>query len=98
MSKRSTLKEPSSDGWSHLNEVELAAWLNLSPRTLQGWRLKGGGPAFEKFGRSVRYSVATVEAWIAERERNSTSAAGRSSLWGIPQTNVLSDPKKGERS
>lgn len=98
MSKGSTPTKASSNGRSHLNEVELAELLNLSSRTLQGWRLKGGGPAFEKFGRAVRYSVATVAAWIADRERDSTSASGPPNPWGIPQTDLPSESEEGEES
>lgn len=67
-------KELTNGGNSHLNEVELASLLNMSERTLQGWRLKGRGPAFMKFGGSVRYASDIVEAWIAEQSRSSTSA------------------------
>ena len=37
-----------------------------SRRTLQAWRLLGRGPRFIKVGgRSVRYRLADVEAWLA---------------------------------
>ncbi|WJY20086.1 helix-turn-helix domain-containing protein [Alteriqipengyuania flavescens] len=55
-------------------EIEVADRLNLSVRTLQGWRLRGEGPHFLKFGRSVRYSSAAIESWVCEQERASTSA------------------------
>lgn len=98
MSQRSTSIELSGEGSSHLNEAEVADWLNLSKRTLQGWRLRGEGPKYEKFGRSVRYATATIKAWIVERERNSTSASGPPDPWGIPNPNIFPESAKGERS
>ena len=68
MSKRLVSRELPVGVPGHLNELEVAELLGLSPRTLQNWRLNGEGPPFGKFGRSVRYSVATVEAWAAGRE------------------------------
>ena len=59
---------------------ELAAFLGLSPRTLDRYRVSGGGPKpFHKFGNRVRYLPATdVEAWAAERRYSSTSDVGGS--------------------
>lgn len=34
----------------------------LSPRTLEKWRVLGEGPAFRKFGRKVVYSERDLEA------------------------------------
>ncbi|MEM9553712.1 MAG: helix-turn-helix domain-containing protein [Acidobacteriota bacterium] len=56
-----------------LNTRDSATYLDLSPRTLEKWRLTGGGPAFLKLGRSVRYRVSDLEAFLAERRRLSTS-------------------------
>ena len=81
-----------------LNEREVADWLNLSERTLQGWRLRGEGPAFEKLGRSVRYSPASVEAWIVERERCSTSAVSAPDPCSIQGNGRPSDFYRGGRS
>lgn len=67
---------------AHMTEREVAELLNMSHRTLQGWRSGGGGPRFGKFGRSVRYDRAAVEAWIADQERSSTSATCPPSTWG----------------
>ena len=46
-----------------LTTVEAASFLNLSNRTLEDWRLRGGGPAFRKLGRAVRYAVADLNAF-----------------------------------
>ena len=63
---------------NYLSTVEAAAWLGLSPRTLDAYRVRGGGPAFHRFGRIVRYRLADLERWAAERRTSSTSDdAGR---------------------
>ena len=98
MSKYAKMKRPPEGGFKHLNEVQVAELLNLSRRTLQGWRLKGEGPTFEKFGRSVRYAADAVEAWIAAQERASTTAASPPCLFNIHQDRSLSDCGRGERS
>lgn len=46
---------------------------NLSPRTLEKWRVTGEGPAFIKFGRKVVYSERDLEAWAEKQRRNNTS-------------------------
>jgi excisionase family DNA binding protein len=49
--------------------------LGVEPRTLEGWRLRGGGPPYVKVGRLVRYRRADLDRWVAERTRASTSDA-----------------------
>ena len=64
----------------YLGTREAAAFLGLSPRTLDRYRVTGEGPAFHKFGARVRYARADLEAWAAARRMTSTSddrAAGR---------------------
>lgn len=56
-----------------LTNAEAAAWLKLSPRTLEKQRVFGGGPPFRKFGRRVLYAVADLETWSTERICASTS-------------------------
>ena len=51
-------------------EREAARRLRVSPKTL--WTLrKAGQIPFVAVGRSIRYRVETLDAWIAERERES---------------------------
>ncbi len=59
-----------------LTEKESADLMRISPKTLQAWRTSGGGPAFTKVGRAVRYSRDTIESWLRSRERHNTSLAG----------------------
>ncbi len=57
---------------THLNQVELAARLKISPRTLERWRWKGLGPAFLKIGGRVIYRLDDVEAYENGRRCEST--------------------------
>lgn len=59
----------------YLSCSQAAHVLNLSPRTLEKFRVNGGGPAFRKFGRRVLYSVADLEQWAQSRSCRSTSDA-----------------------
>jgi helix-turn-helix protein len=58
---------------NYLNNDEAAAYLKLSPRTLEKQRTLGGGPRFRKFGRRVMYALADLEAWANARACESTS-------------------------
>ena len=60
----------------YMGTREAAAFLGLSPRTLDRYRVTGEGPAFHKFGTRVRYARADLEDWAAERRRTSTSDDG----------------------
>ncbi|MDP9103745.1 MAG: helix-turn-helix domain-containing protein [Pseudomonadota bacterium] len=51
-----------------------AEFLDVSTRTLEGWRLRGGGPVFIKAGRSVRYRPCDLIDWTEAQRRISTSA------------------------
>jgi len=61
------------DGPRYLDNDEAAAFLKLSPRTLEKQRVRGGGPAFRKFGRRVVYALADLESWADQRRYDSTS-------------------------
>jgi predicted DNA-binding transcriptional regulator AlpA len=47
-----------------LTERELAEIMSFSPRTLQAWRQRQAGPPFIRVGRSIRYSLLDVIAWM----------------------------------
>jgi len=54
----------------HLTTADLAERLGVSPRTVDDWRVDKKGPAYIRIGRgddTVRYRLADVEAWEAER-------------------------------
>ena len=52
---------------------DAAAFLGLSGRTLEKHRCTGTGPLFRKLGGRVVYAIEDLEAWAAERVRQSTS-------------------------
>jgi len=53
-----------------INEVEVAKRLGLSCSTLRAWRFRGVGPVYHKFGKSVRYHVDDVAAYVAENRED----------------------------
>lgn len=57
----------------HLNQIKLAARLNISPRTLERWRWTGEGPRFMKVGGRVVYRLEDVEGYEDSQLRNSTA-------------------------
>ncbi len=56
-----------------VDENEAADLLGLSKRTLQAWRVRGGGPPFLKLGRLVRYDAAMLWDWAAAHVAENTS-------------------------
>jgi hypothetical protein len=62
-----------------LDETAAAKFLGgISPRTLQKWRVCGGGPLFLKVGRRIRYTEADLVTWLNAQRRRSTSDRGGS--------------------
>lgn len=57
----------------YLTNDEAAAFLRLSPRTLEKQRVIGGGPRFRKFGRRVMYAIIDLETWADARSFEMTS-------------------------
>lgn len=50
-----------------MRQDEVAKLLNVSPRVLEAWRCRGGGPTFVKISvRCVRYRRDDVERFIAD--------------------------------
>ena len=64
---------PSASPARYLTNDEAAAFLRLSPRTLEKQRVIGGGPRFRKFGRRVMYALSDLEAWADARSFEMTS-------------------------
>lgn len=53
---------------------DVATLLGLSSRSLEGYRLRGGGPPFYRLGkRTVRYDEDEVFEWATRERRASTS-------------------------
>lgn len=78
-SQRDPMSEARSSFYSN---DEAADFLRLSPRTLEKYRVRGGGPPFRKLGRRVVYARADLEDWAGQRVCDSTSDAA----WKGPQT------------
>jgi len=58
----------------YLTEKQAAAKLNLSPKGLQAWRLRGGGPDYIRIScRCIRYAESTLDNWMQARRVSSTS-------------------------
>jgi len=58
-----------------LNETQAAELLGVSVRTLQAWRVRGGGPLFCKINRSVRYQRHQLAKFLQEHTVSSTTEA-----------------------
>lgn len=67
---RNTVLNSTSD---LLTPKETAVFLKVSLSWLAKARMNGEGPAFVKFGRSVRYSAVAMKAWLKCRRRFSTN-------------------------
>lgn len=60
---------------SLIDEEEASAFLGHSVRTLQNWRVRGGGPLFIRVSRrSIRYRRRDLMAWVEARICANTSA------------------------
>lgn len=60
-----------------VTEARAAELLSVNPRTLQQWRLRGGGPPFVRISsRCVRYRWRDLLAWTEQHLRSSTSDFG----------------------
>lgn len=47
-----------------LTTVEVAQYLRIRVNTLEQWRSRGEGPAFERVGRRVRYRRGEIDRWL----------------------------------
>ncbi len=55
-----------------LTERQVAALLQISPKTLRNWRTLGKGPSWRKYGRFVRYDRQDVQLWITHAPLHKT--------------------------
>lgn len=58
-----------------LNENQAAEILGVSTRTLQAWRVRGGGPPYVKIGRAVRYQRRALVQFQQDHTVASTTEA-----------------------
>jgi predicted DNA-binding transcriptional regulator AlpA len=69
--------EPGESAATLLNEVDAAAFLGISPRALQKWRVNGRGPPFLRLStRCIRYSEAELLRWLDGRRCRNTAEYG----------------------
>jgi hypothetical protein len=61
---------------SLLTTADAALYLHVSPRTLEKWRLAGGGPRYRKLIHRVVYTQADIDTWLEAQARTSTSDPG----------------------
>ena len=73
----------SRDPDSLLTEVQAAEFLALSVRTLQSWRLRGGGPRYVKCGRACRYRRRDLLEWMEANTVSHTSETGAAPAEGV---------------
>ena len=69
-------KREMNENTGFMKTSQVAAYLGLSPRTLESYRSRGGGPPFYVLGSVVRYLLSDVVKWASTRRRNSTSDDG----------------------
>ena len=53
------------DNSALLSTRDAAAYLALSPRTLEKWRTRGVGPAYSRIGRRVVYRLDDLDKLVA---------------------------------
>jgi len=56
----------------YLTTVEAAAYLGLSDKSLEHWRLNRKGPPYIKAGGAVRYDIRKLDRWLESRTVEST--------------------------
>lgn len=67
-----------------LRTDEAAKILGMSTATLDTWRSRGGGPAYVKYNRAVRYRSEDIDKFISEHIRANTSCGEASRNEVIP--------------
>ena len=65
-----------TDGKKYLSTREAAEHVGLASRTLDRYRITGGGPVYHLFGTAVRYLREDLDHWATTRRRRSTSDDG----------------------
>ncbi len=60
----------------YLTTRQAAAVLGVSRRTLEHYRVRGGGPPYLSYCNRIRYLRRDLHRWAAERRRRSTSDEG----------------------
>ena len=62
-------QKPSAPTFTFLTPKEAAARLKVSLSWLAKARMRGDGPPYVKFGKSICYSEAALLQWLKSRQR-----------------------------
>lgn len=61
-----------------INEKAAGEYLNVAIRTLQAWRVRGGGPKYVSISRRcVKYRLTDLDVWADGKLAASTSEASK---------------------
>ncbi len=60
-----------------LSTDETAAYLRISVRALEHYRMNGGGPRYRKHGNKVVYPLENLDVWSKKREFEHTGGADK---------------------
>lgn len=74
-SKESSSSEVTAPAIGALTEAQLAQRWAIARKTLQAWRLRGGGPKFVRIGTAIRYMMADVLEYESANKCDSTSSS-----------------------
>jgi len=73
MTTRRKQRSRSHPGTPFLTTDQAAEYLHLAPKTLEKYRVVGGGPVYRKHGRKVLYRLTDLDAWSDGRQALSTT-------------------------
>jgi hypothetical protein len=72
----------------YLTDVELAAELKNTPRTLASWRAQGIGPAWIRVGKKPLYRRAGIQVWLETLEHQPVRQRSAGSLRSLHRTST----------
>ncbi len=58
------LRDNSPVAPEYLNPKDAARFAGFTPKALERMRQRGEGPRYSKVGRSIRYALADLRAWM----------------------------------
>src|SRR6185369_8246491 len=63
----------------------------ISVKTLRNWRCLGKGPRYKKLGRSARYEISALEAWIRSCPAGGGGRTERIAATAAEATNMMAE-------
>jgi len=58
-----------------ISEKDASHYLGMSRSFLRIARMRGRGPAYLRLGRTIRYAIVDLDAWLASRRVRTDDAA-----------------------